>query len=305
MEEGELLVVQDEEAGERLDKILARRFDGIKSRTYFQMLIEEGHVLLNGLSAKKRIKPTAGDEIQVNFVLTPEIGLSPEAIPLDIIFEDEHIIAINKPVGMVVHPAVGNWTGTFVNALLYHCQQLGLSLPESSPLRPGIVHRLDKDTSGLLLAAKTPLAHQRLVAMFSERKIHKEYLAVCLGNPGNLTISAPIGRHPVHRKLMSVVETGKPAISHLKALEVKEKISLVRVILETGRTHQIRVHFKHRGTPILGDAVYGSESANREYGIHRQLLHAHRLQFMHPIHNTPVELTAPIPSDLKAFFPKV
>lgn len=296
-EEIDSIIITEDEAGERLDKILAQRFDTIKSRTYFQMLIEEQKVLLNNCAVKKRIKPQTGDEVQIHFILTPEIGLSPEPIPLDILYEDDDILVINKPAGMVVHPGTGNWTGTFVNALLYHCKHLceGLS---SSNLRPGIVHRLDKDTSGLLIAAKTTLAQQRLISMFANRQIHKEYLAICIGNPGDIEINAPIGRHPVNRKLMAVLPEGRPALSFCKTLAYDNKFSIVRIILATGRTHQIRVHLKHIGTPVLGDASYGSVQMNAKQAVTRQMLHAQRLRFNHPINDKLVELEAPVPLDM-------
>lgn len=297
LEESDLIFVTESETDERLDKILAKRFEGIRSRTYFQMLIEENRVLLNGEPVKKRIKPQEGDEIQINFILTPEIELTPENIPLDILYEDADIIAVNKPAGLVVHPATGNWSGTFVNALLFHCKQL----PNSTTLRPGIVHRLDKDTSGVLLAAKTPLAQQRLIEMFSARKIKKEYLAVCLGNPGNVKVEAAIGRHPVHRQRMTVIESGRPAVTLFKTLAFDGKLSLVSIDLQTGRTHQIRVHLQHYGTPVLGDPIYGNAAANTKYDAKRQLLHAQRLSFKHPISEKPLSIEAPLPSDMELF----
>lgn len=297
----ETLIVTEEEVSERLDVLLVKRYGGAFSRTYFQGLIEKGCVLLNGDPVKKRDKPKAGDEIEVEFVLTPEIDLKPEPIPLNILYEDPYILVINKPVGMVVHPAPGNWTGTFVNGLLHHCQ---LSIEAEGSLRPGIVHRLDKDTTGVLIAAKTSAAHQKLVAAFAARTVRKEYLAVCIGNPGKVTINAPIGRHPVHRKEMAVVATGRNAISHVESLHFDGKLSVVRVILETGRTHQIRVHLKHQGTPILGDSVYGNDRENRKYGVERQLLHAHCLSLEHPITNEPLKFEAPIPADMAKFMKK-
>lgn len=302
-EDLDTIIISEEESQERLDKVLARRFSGIKSRTYFQMLIDQQRVLLNGEPVKKRIKPQPGDEVQIHFILTPEIGLSPENIPLDIIYEDEYLIAINKPVGMVVHPAIGNWTGTFVNALLYHCQQLHVD--PQNPLRPGIVHRLDKDTSGVLIAAKTTQSQQRLIEIFSGRKIEKEYLAVCLGNPGNAKIEAPIGRHSTNRRLMSVVESGKPAVTLCKTLGTDGKVSVAEVMLKTGRTHQIRVHMKFHGTPILGDATYGNTQANQKYHADRQLLHAKSLRFEHPITGKPLLLEAPIPADIAIWMKKL
>lgn len=298
-EENEILTITPEESGMRLDKILANRFSNIKSRTYFQMLIEKGRVLLNGVPVKKRVQPEVDDEVHIHFILTPEIGLLPEPIPLDILYEDQDILVVNKPAGMVVHPATGNWSGTFVNALLHHCQQLS----QDSSLRPGIVHRLDKDTSGILIAAKTERAQQRLVEMFARREMHKEYLAVCLGNPGDNELTGAIGRHPVNRKMMTVLETGgKPALSTCKTLKCDGKLSQVNIILATGRTHQIRVHLKHHGTPVLGDPVYGNAQVNAKYGVKRQLLHAQLLRFKHPITNSPLEFKAPIPLDMVAFF---
>lgn len=301
-EEIDLLVVTEEEAGERLDKILAKRFKEVYSRTYFQYLIDEQLVLLNGVPVKKRIKPQAGDEIEVQFAATPEIQLTPEAIPLSIIYEDEHLIAINKPAGMVVHPAPGNWSGTFVNALLYHCEQL--ENPEGS-LRPGIVHRLDKETSGILVAAKTLEMQQKLTALFASRQVYKEYWAICVGRPADGEINAPIGRHPIHRKQMAVVPTGRPALSFCKTLGWNEKLSVVQIVIATGRTHQIRVHLKYKGTPVLGDSLYGNESVNHHYGVQRQLLHAAVIKFTHPLTGKILELAAPPPADMWRFIRKI
>lgn len=292
----ELLIILPEEAGVRLDKVLAKRYASVQSRTYFQRLIEEERVLVNGEPVKKRIQPKEGDEVEIEFILTPELEIKAEPIPLSVIYEDEHLIAIDKPVGMVVHPAVGNWSGTFVNALLYHCQ---MEAPQGD-VRPGIVHRLDKDTTGLLLAAKTPLAQQKLIALFASRSIEKTYLAICLGHPATGTIDAPIGRHPVNRKMMAVLEEGgRRAISHIKTLKFKDPLALVEILLETGRTHQIRVHLKYKNTPVLGDSLYGSERANEKWHAKRQLLHANRLRFKHPITGQDLDLEAPLPADMR------
>ncbi len=297
----ETLFVTAEEEGERLDKILAERFRNIQSRTYFQKLIEDHLVLLNGSPAKKRARPSEGDEVEVEFVLTPEIALEPEDIPLDILYEDEHLIAINKPAGMVVHPAPGHWSGTFVNALLHHCQKQGIALSSLDQThRPGIVHRLDKNTTGVLVAAKTTQTHQKLVELFADRSVHKEYLAICLGNPGRGTVEAPIGRHAVDRKKMAVVsEGGRHAVSHYVTEAHDSELSLVRIQLITGRTHQARVHLKHLGFPVLGDPVYGSAKANERFKVNRQMLHAEVLKFSHPITGTTLWLKAPPPSDLQ------
>ena len=300
--ETDLLVVTEEEAGERLDKVLTARFKGAYSRTYFQYLIDAQLVLLNGETVKKRIKLSLGDEIEVQFAATPEIALLPEQIPLTILYEDEFLIAINKPPGMVVHPAPGNWTGTFVNGLLYHCSQLE---GEEGSLRPGIVHRLDKDTSGVLIAAKTLEVQQKLTALFASRQVYKEYLAICVGRPADGEISTLIGRHPIYRKQMAVVPRGKQAITHIKTMGWNDQLSVVKVVILTGRTHQIRVHLKHNGTPVLGDALYGNISVNRTYGVERQLLHAEILRFNHPMTGQLLEIKAPLPGDMLTFVQKI
>lgn len=301
IEETDLLIVTEEEAGERLDKLLSQRFKEHYSRTYFQYLIDEHLVLLNGIPVKKRIKPQIGDEIEVQFAAAPEIKLVPEEIPLSIIYEDEYLLAINKPAGMVVHPAPGNWSKTFVNALLYHCGHLE---GEQASLRPGIVHRLDKETSGVLVAAKTLEMQQKLITLFASRQVYKEYIAICIGKAKEGEIAAPIGRHPIHRKQMAVVPNGKQAISFCKLLGWNEKLSLVQVIIATGRTHQIRVHLKYMGTPVLGDNLYGNSSLNHYYGAQRQLLHAAKVKFNHPLTGQELELTAPLPADMLRFIRK-
>lgn len=297
----DFITITQEEAGHRLDKVLAERFRQVQSRTYFQSLIDQECVLLNGLPIKKRSKPQAGDEVEIRFLLTPELDLKPEPIPLDIIFEDEHILVINKPAGMVVHPAVGHWEGTFVNALLHHCN---LSFDPAS-LRPGIVHRLDKDTTGLLMAAKHLQAQQRLVSLFAAKEIYKKYHAICIGNPGRVEIHAPIGRHPTQRKLMAVKEVGgKEALTLCHPLSSNGQLTLVDIVLATGRTHQIRVHLAHHKTPVLGDSTYGNIAINRKHGIHRQMLHAKILRFKHPMTNCWLELEAALPEDMASIIQK-
>ncbi len=295
------LLITEEEARLRLDKLLALRYPTY-SRQYFQYLIKEKLVLVNGAVAKKATKLEEGDEIEIEFAITPEITLEPEAIALDILFEDDHLIAINKPAGMVVHPAIGNWTGTFVNALLYHCKQL----PQSETMRPGIVHRLDKDTSGILVAAKNERAQQLMVEKFANRQIEKEYLAICIGNPGDRLIEGNIGRHPVRRKEMALLKAGgRAARTQCQSIAHTSQLSLVRLFPETGRTHQLRVHLKSVGSPILGDSVYGNLPLNKKLGAKRQLLHAYRLQFTHPISEEAVELKAPIPQDMGLFISQI
>lgn len=293
--------VREKEAALRLDKLLAKRFPEY-SRQYFQYLIREKLVLVNGSLVKKATKLEEGDEVEIEFALTPEISLEPEAIELEILFEDDDLIAINKPAGMVVHPAVGNWSGTFVNALLYHCQQL----PKGTSLRPGIVHRLDKQTTGVLVAAKTERAQQLMVEKFANRQIEKTYLAICIGNPGNRLIEGNIGRHPVRRKEMAVLEgKGREAQTLCESLAHNATLSLVRLFPKTGRTHQLRVHLKTIGTPILGDPVYGNPTLNKKFGAHRQMLHAYSLRFEHPLRKEEIELKAPIPQDMETFINQV
>ncbi len=293
----EILFVESSETGIRIDKFLAEKFPTY-SRSYFQYLIEQGAVLLNGSPIKKRICPEEGDEIEICFQAIPSPSLHPEPIPLNVLYEDEHIIAINKPPGMVVHPAPGHPSGTFVNALLAHCEQLA---PSTDPLRPGIVHRLDKETSGVLLAAKTLIAHQKLIEAFSQRKVLKTYLAICIGRPPNGVVNAPIGRHPNNRKEMAVVPKGKEAISDIQTLAFQDPLSFVMIRPKTGRTHQIRVHLKSLGSPILGDPIYGSHRINQALAPPRLLLHAYRIIFDHPVTRSQIHLTAPIPDDLKGY----
>ena len=299
-EDNEWIVIREDEVGQRLDKILSTRYSGIHSRTYFQYLIEQEKVFVNGEIVKKRYQPHVNDEIHIHYILTPEIGLTPEPISLNIVYEDEEMIAINKPAGMVVHPAPGHSSGTFVNALLHHCQYLPEDIQGTTYPRPGIVHRLDKETSGLLVAAKTSLAHKRLIEMFANREIYKEYLAICIGNPGNCEIKNYIGRHPVHRQKMKVLENGgRLAISIIETVAYQGIFSLVKINLQTGRTHQIRVHMQHMNTPILGDPMYGNLQANNKYKVSRQLLHAHLLRFKHPISGQLLDLKADLPEDME------
>ncbi|MGL5627094.1 MAG: RluA family pseudouridine synthase [Candidatus Rhabdochlamydia sp.] len=283
-----------EESHLRLDVLLSMRFPE-QSRSYFQFLIKQGYVLINQNVVKKREKPKPGDEIEVHFQITPEIDLTPESIDLEILYEDEHLIAINKPAGMVVHPAPGHHQGTFVNALLFHCKQL----ESDDPLRPGIVHRLDKDTSGILIAAKTRQAHAGLIDLFAKRKIEKTYLAICIGTPRCGLIDVPIARHPYRRKEMTVCLQGRESKTFCEVLAQNGSLSFVKLQLLTGRTHQLRVHLKHVGTPILGDETYGNATINKKFSTKRQLLHAHFIKFFHPITQQNLSITAPIPEDVK------
>jgi len=283
------------EADDRLDKILTHRFPS-HSRTYFQYLIEKNQVFVNGHPVKKKDKPKEGDLVSLTLIASPDPKVEPEKIALDILYEDDHIIAINKPRGMVVHPGAGNPSKTVVNALLYHTK----SLPETSKTRPGIVHRLDKETSGVMIAAKTEIAHARLVDLFKKREIHKEYLAITENVPKEGVVSLPIGRHPTKRKEMTIREDGKEAITQITVLKKNRTHSLVLAKPKTGRTHQIRVHLKALKAPIVGDKIYGNPNKQDT----PMLLHAHKLSFIHPLFNTEVHLSAPIPEEFSFFLEK-
>lgn len=296
--EEEIIIVEELEAGMRLDKMLALRYVEAFSRSYFQSLIEEHLVLVNGSAVKKRVFLKPGDEIEIQFAYPKEISLTPENIPLDVLYEDEDIIVINKPKGLVVHPAPGNWSHTFVNALLFHCQTAKWEQNNLATLRPGIVHRLDKDTTGVLIAAKNLYAQQKLTESFTAREVYKEYLAICLGNPHKVTIDQPIGRHPVKRQKMAVVSTGKSAVSFVETLKFDKTLSFVKVVIATGRTHQIRVHLNFLNTPILGDALYGNASANLKFKCERPYLHASCLKIIHPTKKIEMHFSAPLPEDI-------
>lgn len=301
MQDNDTFFVSEDEDTLRLDKMLAQHFPKY-SRTYFQYLIEKNLVLVNGSVVKKRLQVRVGDEIEIEFACTPEIDLEPENIPLDILFEDEDLLAVNKPAGMVVHPGAGNYSGTFVNALLFHCKELS----KGESIRPGIVHRLDKDTSGVLLAAKNEYMQQQLVSLFASRNISKVYLAVCIGNPGNRLIEGAIGRHPVKRKEMAITEQqGKPAKTRTETMRHNQMFSIVHLFPETGRTHQLRVHLKSVGTPILGDSLYGNAPLNTKWNVKRQLLHAESLQFIHPVSKKEIFINAPLPEDMKEWLEKI
>ncbi|WP_407314719.1 RluA family pseudouridine synthase [Desulfosporosinus sp. SB140] len=264
-----------------------------KSRSFVQDLIANGHVKVNGLIKKGNYKVREGDWIKATIPVPRPAGAEPENIPLEILYEDEDVLVINKAQGMVVHPAPGAWTGTLVNALLYHCQNLsGIN----GVLRPGIVHRIDKDTSGILVVAKNDDAHQSLAAQLKAHSMERNYLAVVHGviaEPSG-TVDAPIGRDPADRKRMAVVmHHSKTAVTHYTVLERFRDATYLEVHLETGRTHQIRVHMNYLKHPILGDPVYGP-SKNR-FGIRGQLLHAAHLGFQHPRSRDLMRFDVPLP----------
>ena len=276
----------------RLDKVLAQEFSDF-SRSQLQEWIEIQKVTVNGEATLNKYKVKTGDEVVINVPEPEPIATKPEALPLDIIYEDADLAIINKPRGMVVHPGAGNPEGTLVNALLYHIKDLsGIN----GKLRPGIVHRLDKDTTGGLVIAKNDQAHQALAAQLEDRSMKREYLALVHGNIPHEegVINAPIGRDPKDRKKFTVREDGKEAITHFKVIERFAKYTLVAAQLETGRTHQIRVHFKFIKHPLVGDPDYGVKD---ELEVSAQLLHAHKLGFIHPTSGKYVEFEAPLPVD--------
>lgn len=291
-------LVEPEEAGERMDKHIAERLaDQSASRSQVQDWIRTGAVQVNGQSVKSGAKTAAGDRIEVVFPEPEPLEAYPEDIPLDIAYEDSDVIVVNKPRGMVVHPAAGHSSGTLVNALLHHCHDLsGIN----GIKRPGIVHRIDKDTSGLLMVAKNDVAHASLAAQLKAHTVTRKYQALVYGSleHDKGTIDAPIGRMNQDRKLYVVTEkNSKHAVTHFRVLERFGDYTLVELRLETGRTHQIRVHMKYIGFPLVGDPVYGGKSG-RTLDMAGQALHAGVLGFAHPRTGEYMEFSAPIPADL-------
>ncbi len=286
--------------GHRLDKVLHNNSHlADLSRSRIQKLIKDGYVQVNDQKVKLSYKLHEKDHISVTIPSPKELLLQPQELPLGILFEDEHLIVLNKEAGVVVHPAAGNMDGTLVHGLLYHCQDLsGIG----GVMRPGIVHRLDKDTSGVLVVAKTDLAHQNLVEQFQKRQVRKVYLAIVAGCPPEPAgvIETLIGRHPVHRKKMAVLERGgRTALTEYELVESFGQAALLRVVIKTGRTHQIRVHMNHIGCPVLGDAVYGGKRAQMA-GVARQCLHAAQLTIAHPLTTEILQFDAPMPEDMKS-----
>ncbi len=296
------------DAGQRIDKLAAALWPE-QSRAQIQHWLKSENLQVNGEAVKAKYRVKEGDSIELDAVLEQHSSDKPENIDLDVIYEDESVVVINKPVGMVVHPGAGNWSGTLVNALLYH-------YPNQAHLpRAGLVHRIDKDTSGLLVIGKTKAAQLQLQAQLKDKSVYRHYRCVVAGNAASLTrqrlINAPIARHRVQRTKMTVHNSGKEAITHLVEITpLSEMYSLVDVNLETGRTHQIRVHLSHIGHPIVGDNVYGNRQQLRAgiseqkrqavLAFPRQALHAYRLGFVHPQTNETIELTAPMPDDILA-----
>ena len=278
--------------GERLDKAIKNQETEI-SRTRLQKLIEEGKVKVNGKIEKNSYIVKTGDKILIEEEEPEEIELEPQEIPLDIIYEDNDIIVINKPKGLVVHPGNGNPDHTLVNAVMARCK--GSLSGIGGKIRPGIVHRLDKDTSGLIIVAKNDKAHIGLSEQLKNKEIKKTYIALVRGNiqENEATIQMPIGRSTKDRKKMAVTKKGKEAITHFKVLKRYGKYTLLEVKIETGRTHQIRVHMAEIGHPVVGDMVYSN--GKNEFGVEGQMLHAKQLEFKHPITQKEIKLIAPLP----------
>ena len=287
------LLLRADRAGERADQLIARLAPGL-TRSAAQRLLEEGAVTRNGQPVKKNYKAAEGDVLAVALPDPEPAEAVPQDIPLDVVYEDDDVIVVNKPVGLVVHPAAGHPDGTLVNALLYHC---GKSLSGiNGALRPGIVHRIDRDTSGLIIAAKNDAAHQALAAQLADHSLYREYEAVCVGvlREDAGTVDAPIGRNPTDRKKMAVDrKNGRPAVTHWSVLARYSGHTHIRCRLETGRTHQIRVHLASIGHPLLGDTVYGAKRPVP--GLAGQCLHARRLSFVHPRTGERLTLECPLP----------
>lgn len=288
--------IQITESGIRLDRFLTDHLKGY-SRSFIQKLLSDGRVTLNGKVLKPSWKTVSGTVIELDEPQPEPLDIKPEDIPLDIIYEDEWLLVINKPQGMVVHPAAGHHEGTLAHALLHHC---GGQLSDlNGTQRPGIVHRIDKDTSGLLLIVKDNRVHAAISKQIQKHEIRRIYQAIVHGHvaAASGTIAAPIGRDPFDRKRMAVVAGGKPAVSHFKTIRSGEKASLLEVELETGRTHQIRVHLQYIGHPVVGDPLYAE--GKPDYGLSGQALHAGQLSFSHPITGDVLTLNCPVPESFR------
>ena len=300
--QAERFVAEAAEARKRLDCCLRERFPSV-SRNAVQRLIREGRIRVNGRLVKTAHRLSPGDEVNVEWPEQPKPWeLRPEEIPLELLYEDDWLLALNKPAGLVTHPAPGHWEGTLAHALLHHCGERLSGI--GGVARPGIVHRLDRDTSGVMVVAKNDAAHRALARQFAARRVRKIYWAIVCGEPAQDqgVIDAPVARHPRERKRMAVVGNGRPASTAYRVIERFGPAALAEAELHSGRTHQVRVHFKHLGHPLAGDPVYG-ERANRRLAAAigfrppRQMLHARLLGFAHPEDGRPMEFEAPPPAD--------
>ena len=297
-----LLRASEESKNQRLDAFLASSLDGL-TRSQATRLIESGEVAVNGRAVSKSYKLAGGEDIAVTLPEPEPVEAVPQDIPLDVVYEDADVIVVNKPSGMVVHPAPGHPDGTLVNALLYHCA--GTLSGIGGALRPGIVHRIDRDTSGLIIAAKNDAAHQYLSAQLADHTLARTYECIVVGKlrEDRGTVDAPIARHPTDRKRMAVVAGGREAVTHWEVIARYPGYTHVRCRLETGRTHQIRVHMAYIGHPILGDTVYG---AKKEVpGLTGQCLHAVGLRFLHPRTHEVMELSCPLPDEFTRMLQKI
>lgn len=291
MMENKQFIIEQDSTNLRLDVFLSNQLED-KSRSYIQNLIEEGNVKINGALKKSNYKLRINDEVEITIPEPIGLNIEPENIPLDIVYEDADVIVVNKPQGMVVHPAAGVYNGTLVNALLNHCKDLsGIN----GVARPGIVHRIDKDTSGILVVAKNDNAHNKLAEQFKDHSMTRSYVALVEGILKNDegTIDAPLGRHPVERVKIAVIKDGRRAVTHYKVLERLKNTTLVECSLETGRTHQIRVHMAHIGHPLVGDPVYGYKK--QRFNLDGQMLHAKKLGFIHPKSGEYIEFQSELP----------
>lgn len=294
--------INKELAGNRIDKTLPN-LDKNLTRVMSQKLIEQGNVKVNGKNVKTSYKLNENDKVEVEIPEVKEVCIEAQDIPVEVLYEDNDIIVVNKPKGLVVHPANGNPDGTLVNALMKICK--GTLSGIGGEIRPGIVHRLDKDTSGVLIVAKNDKAHLALCKQIKNREVKKTYLALTRGiiKENEATINMPIGRSTTDRKKMAVVKTGKEAITYFKVLERFKENTLLEINLETGRTHQIRVHLSQIGYPIVGDMVYSN--GKNKFGVQGQMLHAWKIKFMHPITGKEMEIEAPLPPYFKDVLEKL
>lgn len=296
------LNITEAEKGTRLDLVLSAALEDY-SRSFIQKLFESGNISVNGeVCRTKKYKAEAGDQVKITVPQPEKLEVTAEDIPLDIVYEDDQLLVVNKPAGMVVHPAPGNYSGTLVNALMHHCGNELSSI--NGVIRPGIVHRIDKDTSGLLMVAKTDRAHSSLSQQLAEHSITRKYRAIVYSNirEDEGTVDKPIGRSPVNRLRNAVILPGMPgnaaarsAVTHYRVLERFGGFTLIEAVLETGRTHQIRVHMSYIKHPLLGDELYGP--SKNKVGAKRQMLHAGVLGFVHPVSGEYMEFTAPLPAD--------
>lgn len=287
--------VTEEYEEERIDKYMASLIDSL-SRSFIQKMMKEQKVLVNNTPVKANYRLKTEDEICFTLPEAVEPDIEPENIPLDILYEDEDVLVVNKPKGMVVHPAAGHYSGTLVNAVMYHCS--GSLSGINGVMRPGIVHRIDRDTTGSLIICKNDNAHLSIAAQLKEHTIVRRYRAIVHGviREDELCINSPVGRHPTDRKKMAAgVRNGKEAVTHVKVLERFRSYTYIECRLETGRTHQIRVHMDSIGHPLLGDTVYGNRKYSLPYVLQGQTLHAMMLGFIHPVSGEYVETTAPLP----------